>query len=223
MNFLGFKQENIQKNQYNSMNNSSENTGKTINIAEFSRKPLNEYVKELNLLEKMQQNSKKNGGFIEKNCKAFEGKSVKNDIKTKIFKEKEQVLLSLSGKDDKYKGKSECFIGEKLQFSRVDREKSSFFSKSKKEAKNLKNPPNINYENYKVSKKYSHIVGNMARTAKVQNLFNISQTQLMIIKRKNSKNGLISPCEAVKSFYKSMLVKPKSSRYFQEFFIIDEK
>ena len=84
-----------------------------------------------------------------------------------------------------------------------------------------KQPKNINFDNFKVSKKYSHVKGNMAKTPKIQNLFNISQTQLMILNRRPKKKKLVSPCEALQAFYRSMLLGKNTKRQFNSFFEIE--
>ena len=85
----------------------------------------------------------------------------------------------------------------------------------------LKKP--VNFENFKVSKKYSHVKGNMSKTPKIQNLFNISQTQLMILNRKPEKNAIVSPMESVQAFYKEMLQEKNSKKKFEDFFENDQE
>ncbi len=85
----------------------------------------------------------------------------------------------------------------------------------------LKKP--VNFENFKVSKKYSHVKGNMSKTPKIQNLFNISKTQMMILNRKPEKNALLSPVEAIQAFYKQMLNEKNSKKKFEVFFENDQE
>lgn len=80
-----------------------------------------------------------------------------------------------------------------------------------------------NFDNFKVSKKYSHVKRNMSKTPKIQNLFNISQTQLMILNRKPERKTIKSPCEAIQDYYKMMLHEKNSKNSFKEFFQVENE
>lgn len=138
----------------------------------------------------------------------FMSKKIKNDKESYNSERKNKMLNVFLTRNNEENCEEE--ISRKLM-------RNSEWKRNQEEK--LKIPlKNINFENFKVSKKYSHIKGNMAKTPKIQNLFNISQTQLMILNRKPNKKSLISPCEALQGFYRSMLLDKNSRRNFDGFF-----